>query len=155
QAAGPGLALKHSSRAIALADFDDDGDWDVLVTNIDRSPNLLENRSEHGSWLRIELVGRRPNQRALGARVVLTAGGRRQVREVRGDGSYLSHSDPRPLFGIREPAPGASLEVRWPDGRVQKAIPVPGWNRNLRIPYPADPPQKPPDAPGPSPGPGS
>ena len=155
QDAGPGLALKHSSRAAALADFDDDGDWDVLVTNIDGSPNLLENRSEHGSWLRIELVGTRPNQRALGARVVLTAGGRRQVMEVRGGGSYLSHGDPRPLFGIRNPTPGASLQVRWPDGRVQKTIPVPGWNRTLRISYPSGRPEMPLDSPDPSPEPGS
>jgi hypothetical protein len=146
QAAGPGLAIRHSSRAAALSDFDDDGDWDVLVTNIDGTPNLLENRGAGGSWLRVELKGVRPNLRAIGARVTLTAGGRRQILEIRGDGSYLSHADLRVLFGVGAAPAEGSLEVRWPDGRVQKGIEVTGWNRTLHLSHPSMTSEAPPTA---------
>jgi len=133
--AGPGLALKHSSRAAALADFDSDGDPDILVTNIDDSPNLLEYRGARGHWLGLELEGAHPNLDAVGARLTLSAGGARQIREVRGGGSYLSHGDLRVVFGLGEAARVEALEVRWPDGRIQK-VPVEGIDRYQRISHP-------------------
>ncbi|MEE9217508.1 MAG: CRTAC1 family protein [Acidobacteriota bacterium] len=134
--AGPGLAILRSSRAAALADFDDDGDSDVLITNIDSTPNLLENRSTRGHWIGLELVGVAPNLDAIGARLILSAGGRRQIREVRGDSSYLSHSDLRVVFGLGGDTRIDALEVRWPDGRVQK-IPLPPLGRYTRLLHPA------------------
>jgi hypothetical protein len=134
--AGPGLAIARSSRAAAFADYDSDGDLDILVTNIDDSPTLLENRSAHGHWLGVELAGSRPNLAAIGARLTLTAGGRRQVREVRADGSYLSASDLRVLFGLGSTSRVDALEVRWPDGRLQRAE-VGDIDRYLRITQPA------------------
>ncbi len=132
---GPGLDSRRSSRAAAFADFDEDGDLDILVTNIDGAPELLESRGAHGHWLGVALRGSRPNLGAVGARLTIVAGGRRQIREVRGDGSYLSYSDPRALFGLGEVGRVESLEVRWPDGRLQ-TLQVPGIDRYVTFSHP-------------------
>jgi hypothetical protein len=143
--AGPGLAIRSSSRAAAMADYDRDGDWDLLVTNIDDSPNLLEYRGARGHWLGVELEGPHPNLRAVGARLALRSAGRRQVREVRPDGSYLSSGDLAVLFGLGGAPKAEGLEVRWPDGTVQ-SVEVAQVDRYLRLRHPklsgaADPPR--------------
>jgi hypothetical protein len=115
---GPHFVSAAVSRAVAVADYDDDGDVDVLVTNVSGSPALLRNDGgNEGHWLQIYLVGQRQRD-ALGARVVVTAGGRRQVRERQSGGSYLASHDPRLHFGLGA-ARQADIEVRWPDGAMQ------------------------------------
>ena len=110
---GPALAAAAVSRGSATADYDNDGDLDLLVTNVAAAPNLLRNDGGNRQhWLTIQLE-------ALGTRVVVTAGGQRQVRECQSGGSYLSSSDPRLHFGLGE-ATQATVEIRWPDGTLQK-----------------------------------
>jgi hypothetical protein len=115
--AGAGLAVGRSSRGLAVGDLDDDGDPDLVVSNMDEAPTLLENRQTTGHRFvafRLEKAGH--NRFAIGARVTLVAGGRRQVREVRSGGSYLSQSDLRVGFGLGAYNGPVDVEVRMPGG---------------------------------------
>ncbi len=114
------------SRGLAVGDWNDDGRPDLLITNTNDPPQLLENRLQgKRRWLGLVLVGPPENRFAIGARVELVAGGRRQLREVRSGGGFQSQSDLRLLFGLgdlpadTEPA-SIQLQVRWPDGELQK-----------------------------------
>ncbi|HEY1302254.1 MAG TPA: CRTAC1 family protein [Vicinamibacterales bacterium] len=125
---GGGLLLEKSSRGAAFGDFDNDGDIDVLVINMNDRPTLLRNDSPPTNhWITIRLIGTKSSRDAIGARVRLESAGRRQVSFVRGDGSYLSHSDLRVHFGLAEAAKVDRLEIRWPSGLVETA---PGLTSN-------------------------
>ena len=104
------------SRAAAEADFDNDGDPDLVVTQVGGRAALLENRAGAGrTWIGIELRPSEPRRRAVhGARVEVEAGGARQVREVQTDGSYLSAHDARLRFGLRPGTTSVTVTVRWP-----------------------------------------
>ena len=111
---GPALAMAAVSRASAKADYDNDGDLDLLVTNVAVAPNLLRNDGGNRQhWLTIQL-----ENTAQPARVAVTAGGQRQAKEHQSGGSYLASSDPRLHFGLGE-ATQATVEIRWPDGTLQ------------------------------------
>lgn len=131
--AGSGLAPLRSARAVAIADADDDGDVDALVTDIDEKPRLLENRStRQGRWISVKLAGAGKNRAGIGARVSVTAGGRTWTREMRTtDGLYASH-DPRLHFGLGPVAAVDRVEVRWPDGRKQ-TVEAPPLDRVLEV----------------------
>ena len=124
------------SRGSATADFDNDGDLDIAVSNSGGPLELLENAGGHGGWLGLVLVGRRSNRQGVGARVTLTTDAGRQVRETRAGESYLSSSDPRVHFGLGTATP-KSLEIRWPSGVVQ-TLPTPPAGRYTRIEEPDD-----------------
>lgn len=115
---GPLLAEK-SSRGAAFGDFDDDGDEDVLVSVLDDVPILLRNDTRGGHWIAVSLTGTSSNRSAIGARVTIEAGGRRQVAEVRSGGSYLSHNDMRVHFGLGDATVVDRLTIRWPLGRLE------------------------------------
>jgi predicted nucleotidyltransferase len=119
--AGGGLLVQKSSRGAAFGDYDNDGDIDVLVIDIDDRPTLLRNDSAGGHWITIRLVGTTSNRDAIGARVTLEAGGRRQVAEIRSGGSYTSHNDVRAHFGLADRTRVERIEIRWPDGTTESA----------------------------------
>jgi hypothetical protein len=122
---GPAVLEPHASRGCAFGDFDNDGNLDILVMNMSEPPSLLKNENHSGNhWLNVKLVGTRSNRSAIGARVTLTAGGQRQVREVLGASSYISQSDLRQHFGLGQARKVDQVEVRWPSGQVEK---VGGW----------------------------
>jgi enediyne biosynthesis protein E4 len=119
---GGGLLLEKSSRGTAFGDYDNDGDRDVLVVNMNDRPTLLRNDTASGNhWITVRLVGSKSNRDGIGARVTAQAGGRRQRSEVRGDGSYLSHSDIRAHVGLGTATRVDRLEIRWPSGVVETA----------------------------------
>ena len=114
---GRGLQTPRVSRGLAVGDLDDDGDPDVVLSNMDAPPALLENRQRTGRhWIAFRFTAPAGNRLAIGATVTITAGGRTQTREVRSGGSYLSQSDLRPLFGLGDAAGPVSVEVRMPGG---------------------------------------
>jgi enediyne biosynthesis protein E4 len=122
---GGALVIEKSSRGAAFGDYDNDGDIDALVVNMNDTPTLLRNdtpRTRH--WLTLRLVGTKSNRDAIGAKVIVEAGGRRQTATVRGDGSYMSHSDVRAHFGLGEITKASRIEIRWPSGLVQNEGPL-------------------------------
>jgi hypothetical protein len=119
--AGGGLALARSSRGAAFGDYDNDGDIDVLISNIDDRPTLLRNDTSGGRWITMRLVGAKSNRDGIGAKVTVVAGGRRQIAEVRAGGSYVSHNDSRLHFGLGDAEAVDEVEIRWPSGLVERA----------------------------------
>ena len=130
--AGPGIAAPHSSRGCAFGDFDNDGDVDVLVVNLNEPPSLLRNDiSGGGHWLKVRLIGVKSNRSAIGARVLVRYGGRRQVQELAAQSSFYSVNDPRLHFGLGDAAT-ADLAIRWPNGAAE-AIPNVAANQLVTI----------------------
>lgn len=118
--AGPALQARHASRGLALGDFDNDGDLDVLIMNVNEPPTLLRNDAPAANgWLKVKLIGTSSNRSAIGARVIAHYAGRTQLQEVRSQCSYLSANDPRLHFGLGSAATG-ELEVFWPNGLHEK-----------------------------------
>lgn len=125
---GPDFRQPIVGRALALGDYDNDGDLDALTGNLEGAPQLLRNDggSQAGHWLMVQLTGTRSNRMAIGARLELLAGGERQVRELRTDASILAANDPRVHFGLGKAERVEELKIRWPSGKVQvlKEIPA-------------------------------
>jgi hypothetical protein len=119
-AAGTGVAAAHSSRGCAFGDFDNDGDIDVLVVNLNEPPSLLRNDvSGNNHWLKVKLVGVQSNRSAIGARVTARYGGKVQAQEVLSQASFYSANDLRLHFGLGA-ADRADLEIRWPNGKRER-----------------------------------
>jgi hypothetical protein len=118
---GPPVLEPHSSRGCAFGDFNNDGNIDVLILNMSEPPSLLLNQIHSSNhWLNIKLVGTRSNRSAIGARVAVTAGERRQIREVLSASSYISQNDLRQHFGLGAAGKVDQIEVLWPSGRVER-----------------------------------
>ncbi len=118
--AGPGIAESHSSRGAAFGDFDNDGDIDILLVNLNEPPSLLRNELAGANhWLKVQLIGVASNRSAIGAQVTAAYGERRQAQVVLAQSSYLSVNDRRLHFGLGA-ATSASLEIRWPNGAVEE-----------------------------------
>ena len=115
--AGAAILAENLGRGCAFGDFDNDGDVDVIVNNLDGPPTLLRNDggSGHHSIL-IKCVGTRSNRSAIGARVRVTRGGHSQIAEVMSGSSYYSQNDLRLHFGLGTAATADAVEVAWPSG---------------------------------------
>jgi len=119
QEGGPGISATHCSRGMALGDFDNDGDIDILIVNLNEPPSLLRNDLKgQNCWIKVKLVGVRSNRSAIGARVLVHYNGKVQGQEVLGQSSFLSVNDRRLHFGLGS-ARTVDLEIRWPSGIKQ------------------------------------
>jgi len=117
--AGTAVQEAHNSRGCAFGDFDNDGDIDVLVINLNEPPSLLRNDVAGSNlWLKVKLVGTKSNRSAIGARVVVKAGESTQTQEVQSQSSFLSCNDFRLHFGLGQ-AKSAEVKIRWPTGEWQ------------------------------------
>jgi hypothetical protein len=118
--AGPGVTTPHSSRGCAFGDFDNDGDLDILILNMNEPPSLLRNdlKGTH-HWLKIKLVGTKANRSAIGARVLVRYSGKVQAQEVLSQSSFYSCNDSRLHFGLGQ-ATTADLVIHWPSGTTEK-----------------------------------
>jgi len=116
---GAGFAIEKIGRALMAADIDNDGRVDLLFTNNGSAVDLLRNTTGDNSALLVRLVGTRSNRSAVGARITLTAGSLKQVREVKAGSSYLGQSDLRQHFGLGHATQAERLEIRWPSGQTE------------------------------------
>ena len=122
----PGLAEPRVGRGLAVADFDDDGDLDVLLVHHDGGVRLLRNDMQRGHWLQLRLRERLAGGglgRGEGGTVVAWTGGVPLRRSATGV-SYLSQSSRTLHFGLGTASGVDRLEVRWPDGSVQDVGPL-------------------------------
>ena len=139
--ASGGVAEPRSSRGAAFGDFDNDGDEDLLVMNMNERPSLLRNDYQGtNGWLSLRLIGTRSNRAAIGAVVTVTAGGVRQSRAVVSQASYYSHDDLRLHFGLGTAKAAERVEIRWPSGMTQVLTSVTVSQLiTVREPAPAEP----------------
>ena len=112
--AGRGIEAKHSSRGIAVADFDNSGDLEIVVVNMHEPPSLLKNFGPKGNSVLVEALTE-SGRAAVGARITATVGDRMQMDEVRSGGYHISQSDFRVHFGLGNVSK-LDIEIRWPDG---------------------------------------
>lgn len=129
---GPATLVRSASRGLAYGDFANDGSLELVVNNLGSHPNLLINRAPKGNWLTFKLVGKTSNRDAIGARVLLDAGGARQTAEVRSGCCYLSQSDLRLHFGLGQATHVDTVQVRWPNG-LQESFSIPHINTLIRL----------------------
>jgi enediyne biosynthesis protein E4 len=114
--AGPGVAARHASRGCAFGDFDNDGDLDILIMNINEPPSLLRNDAPADNhWIKIKLMGTKSNRSAIGARIVIRYGNKMQAQQLLSQSSYLSANDPRLHFGLGDEK-RVDLAIYWPNG---------------------------------------
>ena len=112
---GPGINERFSSRGAAFGDYDNDGDVDALVLNMNDLPSLLRNDGgDKQNWIKIKLVGTRCNRTAIGARVRVITGKHAQMDEVHSGSSVMSQCDLRLHFGLGKVQTVDLIEVKWP-----------------------------------------
>jgi hypothetical protein len=120
EAARHGLNSKLDGRGIAVADFDNDGRSDLLVSNASARPLLYRNIQPTGNhWVQFTLKGAQANPFAVGARLWVTAGGQTQIGFVNGGNGFASQSSLRVHFGLGQAMQVERLEVAWPSGARQ------------------------------------
>ncbi len=114
---GAALRVENLARGCAFGDFDNDGDVDAVINNLDGPPTLLRNDGGNkNNWIMIKCVGTRSNRSAIGARVKVISGEHSQIDEVMSGSSYYSQNDFRLHFGLGRATKADRIEVSWPSG---------------------------------------
>ena len=130
---GPDFCKPMVGRGSAYADIDGDGDLDAILTASGGTPRLLRNDQQSGHhWLRVKLVGGKPNPEAIGATVKLKSGTTMQTRVVMATRSYCSSSELPVTFGLGAETQVGELEITWPNGKRQ-TVQVDKVDQNLRV----------------------
>ena len=133
---GPVLMDERVSRGLAVGDLDNDGRLDVVINDLDSTPQVLRNELPNaGNWLIVKLKGKGRNTDAIGAVVKVKAGKLELMRLVQSGTSYLSQEDMRRHFGLGAEKKADSVEVTWPDGTTSRMENV-DVNRVIEIEQP-------------------
>ena len=112
---GPGITERYSSRGAAFGDYDNDGDVDALILNLNDPPSLLRNDGGNvQNWIKLKLIGAQCNRTAIGARARVVTGKHSQIDEVHSGTSVMSQSDLRLHFGLGKAETVDLIEVKWP-----------------------------------------
>ena len=116
-------------RGMATADFDNDGDLDIVINNnpgdsgraeLARATLLRNNVGATRNWLAVELVGTKSNRDGVGAQVTIETGDEKQLRLVSAGSGFASQHSARLYFGLGTREQADALVVRWPTGRVER-----------------------------------
>ena len=130
---GAVFAKMFSGRGMALGDFDNDGDSDVLASNNGEPPLLLRNQGgNRNNWIGLQLVATKSNPEAVGAVITWQTGAVKRSRLKIGGGSYLASHDPREILGVGTATKIDSIEIRWPSGKIDK-LTNPPLNRYVKV----------------------
>ena len=116
---GPAFQQPRSARGLATGDLDGDGRPEIVLVNMNAAPSLFKNFGAHGHYLNITLAGTISNRSAIGSRVTVTSGRRKQVSEVMSGGSYYSQNSLTLHFGLGTATSVDSINIRWPNGALQ------------------------------------
>lgn len=119
---GSYFSTKRSGRGLAVWDFDNDGDLDIIISHVDlqATPVLLRNDGGNkNNWLGVTLKGKDGPASAIGAKVTVTSGGKKQVLVNQWATSYLSNNDPRIHIGLGMQKQIDLLEISWSDGKKE------------------------------------
>ena len=118
--AGPAFKVPRPARGLAMGDLDGDGRPEIVLVNMNAAPSLLKNEHPQGHFLNVALTGTKSNRSAIGARVIVNAGGRKRIDEVMGGSSYYSQNSGILHFGLGKVANVDEVIVQWPSGTVQR-----------------------------------
>jgi hypothetical protein len=130
---GPVFNNYFSGRGMATGDLDNDGDLDVLIANNGEPPLLLRNEGgNRQNWIGLQLIAKASNPGAVGAVINWQAGILKRSRLKTSGGSYLASHDPREILGIGSASKIDYVEVRWPNGKVDK-LTNPPINRYVKV----------------------
>ena len=122
---GEYFLTKRVGRGAAFGDYDNDGDTDIFVVNLNQEGVLLRNEGgNRHNWLMIKTVGVKSNRDGIGARVEVATRSRSQMKAVQAGSSYLSGHDLRLIFGLGTETQAETVKITWPSGAEQRLVDV-------------------------------